>query len=78
LRRKQHSTLTAVISILGEGQMSLPYSVFFFIPRKFFGCCVEEGQIKNYWGESGGKGCMYIKDWFKPVVTLFQINTFIK
>ena len=24
---------------------------------------------KNNWDECGGKGCMYIKDWFKPLFT---------
>jgi len=27
----------------------------------------RRGKIKKNWGYSGGKGCMYIKDWFKPI-----------
>ena len=26
------------------------------------------------WVESGGKGCMYIKDWFKPIFPIFLIR----
>ena len=34
----------------------------FLLPKiSFFGYYVEKGQIRS-WGESGGKGCTYIKD----------------
>ena len=39
--------------------------------NSFLNYWLEEGQIKKNWGESGGKECMYIKDWFKPIFLLF-------
>jgi len=35
----------------------------------FRGYLVEEALIKN-WGQSRGKGYLYIKDWFKPILLL--------
>jgi hypothetical protein len=32
---------------------------------------VEEGKIKKKLAESGGKWRVHIKDWFKPIFTLF-------
>jgi hypothetical protein len=31
---------------------------------------LKRGKYRN-WGEGGGKGCMYIKDWFKPIFPHF-------
>jgi hypothetical protein len=40
---------------------------YFFNQRTFFfGYRLEDGRIKKL-GESGGKRCMYIEDWFKPI-----------
>ena len=38
----------------------------FFLHNNFFGYLVEVGQIKEL-VDSQGKGCVYIKDWFKPI-----------
>lgn len=51
-----------------QGRSKCPTNIF--LPdSKFFGYWVDEGQIK----ESGGNGCkcLYIKDWFKPILPLF-------
>jgi hypothetical protein len=39
-----------------------------FLPNKFFILLLNwrEANKKN-WTDSGGTGCMYIKDWFKPI-----------
>jgi hypothetical protein len=50
---------------LGGGKYRPPTPILFLPKNNFLGCRVEEGQIKN-WGENGRKGCMHIKDWFKP------------
>jgi len=47
----------------------------FFLHKKSGFALVEEGQIKIL-GESGGKGCMCINEWFKPIFPLFLTPKF--
>ena len=43
-----------------------------FLSKNFFFLLISKGQIKKL-RESGGKGRVYIKDWFKPPFPLFLI-----
>jgi hypothetical protein len=47
----------------------------FVLHKKSGFALVEEGQIKIL-GESGGKGCMCINEWFKPIFPLFLTPKF--
>ena len=48
-----------------------PSLQYFFLHRIVFWLLTWRGANKNNGGECGGKGCMYIKDWFKPFFALF-------
>jgi hypothetical protein len=50
---------------VGVGAMLSQYFVYLRIGR---------GQIKENLGESGRKGCMYIKGWFKPASCPFLLD----
>jgi hypothetical protein len=46
----------------------------------FFWLLSWRGTNKKYWVESGGeggKGCMYVRDWFKPIFPLFLTSVLI-
>lgn len=48
-------------------------SIFIIPLNSFFGYWVEEGQLKKgIW--VGGKGCMYMKIWFRPIFPLCQTS----
>ena len=46
---------------MGVGGKSPP--PIFFPPKNRFLATELKRENKGNWGESGGKGCMYIKDW---------------
>jgi len=51
----------------------------FFLPSRSVLLATElkMDKLKN-WGEIGGKCCMYIKDWFKPIFRLFLTSLLCK
>ena len=51
----------------------------FFLPASSVLLATElkMDKLKN-WGEIGGKCCMYIKDWFKPIFRLFLTSLLCK
>ena len=53
-----------------EGRTKRENAATFFIAYIFFCLRSWRGHLNN-WGESGGYGCMYIQEWFKPIFPLF-------
>ena len=52
--------------------MYIYIGIIFFLPKNsFFWLLSWRGANNKNWGESGGKGCMYTKDWFKSIFPLF-------
>jgi hypothetical protein len=60
----------------GKGGPNAPTIIF--LPKKsFFWLLSWREEIKK-WGESGGKGCMCIKDWFKPILPALSSVLLVK
>jgi hypothetical protein len=56
----------------------MPLQYFFYLRIIFFFATeLKKGKQKN-WDESGGKGCMYIKDWFKPIFLLLFLTSLFR
>ena len=64
------------VNLGGQSNEANTFPIFFLPKNSFSGHWIENGQINN-WGESGGKGCMYIKDWLKPILPVFLTDFFI-
>jgi hypothetical protein len=47
-----------------------PLYYFFYLRRVFF-CILSWRRAHKNWGKSGEKGCMYFRDWLKPIFPLF-------
>jgi hypothetical protein len=58
------------IGIIWGGGGKFPFSIF-ISKNSFFWLLSRRGANKKMEWEWGGKGCMYIKDWFKPIFPLF-------
>jgi len=44
---------------------------YFFYLRVVFFCILSWRRAYKNWGERGEKGCMYFRDWLKPIFPLF-------
>ena len=48
----------------------MPPKYVFYLRIVFFFTIELEEKIKKYWGESGGKGCLYIRDCYNLTLNL--------
>jgi hypothetical protein len=56
---------------LGGGHGGTPLQYFFYLRSVFLATELKRGKWRKL-GWEWGKGCMYIKGWLKPIVSLFR------